>query len=55
VCCCLAGDDATPENKSVQQALSAMLTPYLFKQISLMTTREVDRFKYLWNLPPEDT
>ena len=40
-CSCVAGDNATPDNKAVQQSLSAMLTPYLYQQISKMGTREV--------------
>ena len=40
-CSCVAGDDATPDNKAVQQSLAAMLTPYLYQQISKMNTREV--------------
>ena len=40
-CSRVAGEDATPENKAVQQSLAAMLTPYLYQQISKMSTREV--------------
>ena len=41
LCSRSAGEDATPENKAVQQSLAAMLTPYLYQQISKMSTREV--------------
>ena len=41
-CSYVAGDDATPDNKAVQQSLAAMLTPYLYRQISKMSTREVN-------------
>ena len=51
MCSCVAGDDATPENKAVQQSLSAMLTRYLYRQISKMTTREV-KFYFFLMLPP---
>ena len=49
-CLCVAGDDATPDNKAVQQSLAAMLTPYLYRQISKMTTREVSKL-FLLMLP----
>lgn len=49
-CSCLAGDDATPDNKAVQQSLAAMLTPYLYQQISKISTREVSR-AILFNAP----